>query len=737
MKTIRISIIASALLASMSAIHAEEDMGVIHVDSTTIDDRFESKKDKVSSETSVKGEKIDEKKAENIQRTLQSITGITTEFTDGDSLKIHIRGVENQVYMGEKPGVAVVIDGVPVFERTGSVNIDMDNIESIKVIKGGASYLFGDDALSGAVIITTKKGAKNAGGKIDVEHGTYGYQKYLAKYGISKEKYNAYIQASRRAKDGYYEDGDYETNYLNGKTQYYIDDTSDITAGFEYSKRNKNSHGTVRGITEAYKNPKSIWTTGNENVKDYAAMFDVELLKLFATYSKEFEDNKNLLVNVYQYGDNTTFYSGSTIYDLSHNLITNPMLKPNLNEYEQVQRGIKSEFRGNNGANGAYMVGLDLRANNYKDNISYAMDWSQKTGYGPSTTYTDYYKGTVTTDDETDEYVYALYGEYKYKINDKWSATSNLRYDFIDLNYNSNLSGLQLEKNFKNLSYRAGANYQLNDHIAFYTALSTGFRAPSIKQLFAGDISPTEKTYSNPNLKPEETKSFDIGIRGKSDAFGLKHSYEVGLFVMDRNDYIMPSVGQYSSPVSGGYSRYENIGGMRSQGLELSVQSELSEKLTSHLAYTYIDAYFTQYDNFNLILGSKWGSYTVVPYDLKGYDVPRVSKHHLNVALDYKPTANFTISPEIDAISPYYADELNRFKVPGHAVINLNLDYKTKIHGYDTSFYTRVDNLFDKTYYNTARASGDGNNDGKYNAEDISITVNEGRTINFGLQVKF
>ncbi|MDD5549123.1 MAG: TonB-dependent receptor, partial [Sulfurovaceae bacterium] len=723
---------------------AEEDMGVIHVDSTTIDDRFESKKDKVSSETSVKGEKIDEKKAENIQRTLQSITGITTEFTDGDSLKIHIRGVENQVYMGEKPGVAVVIDGVPVFERTGSVNIDMDNIESIKVIKGGASYLFGDDALSGAVIITTKKGAKNAGGKVEVEHGTYGYEKYLAKYGISKEKYNAYIQASRRAKDGYYEDGDYETNYLNGKTQYYIDDTSDITAGFEYSKRNKDSHGTVRGVTEAYENPKSIWTTGNENVKDYAAMFDVELLKLFATYSKEFEDNKNLLVNVYQYGDNTTFYSGYADYipikDVNGNItghqkITDPKLKPNLNEYEQVQRGIKSEFRGNNGENGAYMVGLDLRANNYKNNVSYAMDWSQRdytTGI-----WNEYTKGTVTSNDETDENVYALYGEYKYKINDKWSVTSNLRYDYINLDYASDLSGLQLEKSFKNLSYRAGANYQLNDHMAFYTALSTGFRSPSIQQLFAGTINPTGTVESNPDLKPEETKSFDIGVRGKSDAFGLKHSYEVGLFVMDRSDYIMSSVGQYSSPVSGEYSKYENIGGMRSQGLELSVQSELSEKLTSHLAYTYIDAYFTQYDNFNLILGSKWGSYTVVPYNLKGYDVPRVSKHHLNVAFDYKPTANFTISPEIDAISPYYADELNRFKVPGHAVINLNLDYKTKIHGYDTSFYTRVDNLFNKYYYNTARASGDGNNDGTYDAEDISITVNEGRTINFGLQVKF
>jgi iron complex outermembrane receptor protein len=740
MNIFRLSIIASALL--VTAINAQEDIGVIHVDSTTIDDKFESKRDEVSSTTSIKGEKIDEKKAENIQRTLQSIPGITTELTDGDSLKIHIRGVENQVYMGEKPGVAVVIDGVPVFERTGSVNIDMDNIESVKVVKGGASYLFGDDALSGAIIITTKKGAKNAGGKVEVENGTYGYEKYLAKYGVSKEKYNAYLQASQRKKDGYYEDSGNEADYLNGKAQYYIDDTSDITAGFEYSERNKDSHGTVRGVTEAYENPRSIWTPGNDRVRDYASMFDVELLKLFTTYSKEFKGGENLMVNLYQYGDNTTFRTGFADYNIDHTPNTDPTFKPNLNEYEQVQRGLKSELRGNTSENGAYMVGLDLRDNNYKNDVSYAIDWSKKSvNYRttpPTITWKDYYKGTVTANDETDENVYALYGEYKYKINDKWSATTNLRYDYINLDYKSELSSLQLDKSFDQLSYRAGANYQINDNAAFYAAFSTGFRAPSIQQLFAGTISPTGTTDSNPNLKPEETKSFDIGVRGKSDAFGIKHSYEIGLFRMDRDDYIMSSSGQYASIDYGGeHSQYQNIGGMLSQGIELSVQSELSEQLSSYIAYTFIDAYFTQYDNFNLNLGSTYGSYVTEHYDLTGNNVPRVPRHHLNVVVDYKPTSSITVSPEIDATTSYYADELNRFKIPGHAVVNLNIDYKTKIYGYNTSFYTRVDNLLDKTYYNNARASGDGDGNGIYNEEDISITVNEGRTINFGVQVKF
>lgn len=129
-------ILSSLLLSSLSYANNIETLDTISVESSTIDDRFSNKRTEVSSTSTINGEKVDDSHVENIQQVLQSIPGITTEVKTGDSLKIHIRGVENQMYMGEKPGVAIVIDGVPVFERTGAVNIDLDNIESIKVLKG-------------------------------------------------------------------------------------------------------------------------------------------------------------------------------------------------------------------------------------------------------------------------------------------------------------------------------------------------------------------------------------------------------------------------------------------------------------------------------------------------------------------------------------------------------------------------------------------------------------------------
>ncbi len=120
-----------ALGMAVPACGSAADLGVIQVESTTIDDRFENKRNEASNIGVIGGDQVDASHVENIQQLLQGIPGVTTELQAGDSLKIHIRGIENQVYMGEKPGVAVVIDGVPVFERTGRVNIDLDNIESI------------------------------------------------------------------------------------------------------------------------------------------------------------------------------------------------------------------------------------------------------------------------------------------------------------------------------------------------------------------------------------------------------------------------------------------------------------------------------------------------------------------------------------------------------------------------------------------------------------------------------
>jgi len=135
--------------------------------------------------------------------------------------------------------------------------------------------------VAGAVIITTKRGAKMAGGQISAEAGSFGYKRGMARAGFAAEKVSCHVQVSRRDAKGYYFQGDYKADYLNGKLQGYLSDSSDLTFGWEVAKRFKDSHGTVTGITQAATGPTSI------DGRDFARKYNVDLGKYYLTYAND------------------------------------------------------------------------------------------------------------------------------------------------------------------------------------------------------------------------------------------------------------------------------------------------------------------------------------------------------------------------------------------------------------------------------------------------------------------
>ena len=710
-----------------------EDMGLMRVDSTTIDDRFESKRDEASNISVVSGDRVEKAHAENIKQILDGIPGVTAELQSQDSLKIHIRGVENQRFMGEKPGVAVVIDGVPVFERTGRVNINMDDIESIKVIKGGASYLFGDDALAGAVIITTKRGAKMAGGQISAEGGSFGSKRGVARAGFANDMVSGHVQVSRRQSDSYYFQGDYKADYLNGKLQGYLSDTSDLTFGWEVAKRFKDSHGTVEGVTQAATDPTSV--AG----RDYARKYNVDLGKFYLTYANDISETSNLMLNIYQFGDHTKYWSAPIRTSVARLPVTDVDAYQNGNDYKQVQRGIKGEWRGSSETLG-WMGALDLRDNSYKNKVNILQDF-RASAFSPVTT-----AGTVITNNRTKERMYAAYTELKYRLFKDMTVTANGRYDHLKLIYDDYLPAAAapyLTKHFNVGSYRGGINYDFSDSVSLYSNVSTGFRAPTVNQLFAGRITPTGSVAANPDLKSEQAMNYEVGLRGKLDFLG-GIDWDIAAFQIERKDFILNVAGQYANPATGVTDQYQNIGGMRNRGIELAVQSDQAQLFSMDVAYTFLDAKFTQYDNYNLLLGNRFstrpGANRIVTYNNSGNVVPRTPKHKLFLAARLKPFTGFTLTGEMNAQTSYFADEINQEKIGGHALFDLvaNYDFKTGANnGVEWELFARMDNVLDRTVLNTARGYYDSNGDFTYNAEDLSMVVDPGRRFTAGISAKF
>lgn len=724
MKTIKYSIIA--VLAIASTMNAAEDLGIITVESSTIDDKFDAKKMEVSNTVILKGEEIDAFQAENIADVLNTVPGVTAIKNEGDSNKIHIRGVGTEMYMSEKPGVAIVIDGVPVQERAGAVNIDMDNIESLKIIKGGASYLYGNDALAGAIVITTKRPKATNEGSVSAEFGSYGFQNYVANYNGSTEKFAYQVQGSYKKSDGYWEDSDYWAKSFNGKFQYYIDDTSDITFGADISTRYENDTGsithTVGGVNQVINNPKSVGEVG------YSTDYNIDLSKYFLTYSKDFANDANLMAQIYRYEDTTENKNGA--YD---GIPDNGLLRDDhlYNAYANtLQQGLKSEYR-QDGDTLAYMVGLDIARNEEDKNSKYRVDYTDRRGNA-------FLIGDVNSDTSFTEDISAVYGELKYQINDKLITTLNARYDHMEYDYTNNIAtrgDSNWEKDFNEQSYRAGATYKLKENSIFFANISTGFRVPTIDQLYAGDILSGRYDFeNNPDIDTEKTYNYEIGYRGKQDMF----TYDIAIYQLDRDDMITRNGGNYVGDISSPIM-YGNFADSRNRGLEFSLNSDRSKELYFTFNYAYLDAKYTRYDEYNLILNdtATGRDYVEGTYDLSGNTVPRTSKHMVYLEGNYNVMANWLLTAGLNYRSSQFADEMNQVKLGGYSLLDLRTTYNAKVAGLDVELYGKVENLFDKQYFMMPRVTGDRNDDGLYNIGDMGLTVNPGRMYFMGLSVKF
>ena len=702
-KRVYLSIVC-ALALNLSA----ADLGEITVESSTIEDLSYDKKTEVSTINTIDEKTIEKINPKNINELLQTIPGITADVRS-DVVEIHIRGINQQEFMGENTGVAVIIDGVPVMQVGGKVRgINIDEIDSIKVIKGSAGYLYGADATAGAIIITTKKHRNENGIEVSAEAGSYGYQNYEAKAYMSQDKYALNIYAGYKYEDGYWYETQNDQKTISGKFTYYIDNSSDITVAADITKRyQETTRGGVTGVTEAKNNPTGADDGDWAWSKDYYS----DIYKYYITYNKDFDRMGTLILNTYYYKDLYNYIASPQ--DLNDDGNDDTYVRDSNDDIKQY--GIKAEYK-NTIKKLAFMLGTDLGKRDYSEYDETTADYFS---YNYRThSYTHYYTGESTLDDSTDNR-YAIYGETKYGFTNKFTAVANLRYDYNKYelstdshDYNgTNWSDTTVtdSESFNNLTYRVGATYVVQKNHVLYTNVSTGFRNPTLSQK-ADNQSLDKETYIN----------YEIGSRGK---ISTDISYEVSAFITDTKDIISKVAGTYNWADS---DYYDNVGDARNQGVEISLKSKRSNKISFNLAYTYLDAYYKSHKPFIIA--------DIGTYDITGNQLPRVPHHKIDFIVNYKPVKQVNLMAELYAQSHYYADETNLVTMPGYEKVNLRADYDpTK----NLNLFVKVDNVLDNQYYRTVYLFSDRNGDGKFDAEDATITVDPGRVFYAGLKYKF
>lgn len=181
---------------------------------------------------------------------------------------------------------------------------------------------------------------------------------------------------------------------------------------------------------------------------------------------------------------------------------------------------------------------------------------------------------------------YALYLQDKWSISSKWTTYIGGRYDhYKKYDGYGQLKGKDV-KPFDSASYgqfspKLALDYKLDDTTNLYVSYGKSFSAPILYQVYRYSEARGNKYFANPDLTPETTDNWELGMKKK---VGNKTDVHADVFYAKTKDAIklveLPSTNEIQK-------QYQNVGEAKTHGFEIAVNQKHSDSWTSYINYTW------------------------------------------------------------------------------------------------------------------------------------------------------
>ncbi|UCF30129.1 MAG: TonB-dependent receptor [bacterium] len=495
--------------AVLSEVSPGDDVPEVVVTAT----RLDTPADQVSGTILViTDEDIRRKQARTVADALQGLPGVDliSQGGPGKTTSVLLRG-------GDTRFTLVLVDGVEVNdpsnpERTFDfAHMATDDVERIEVLFGPQSTLYGSDAIGGVIQIITKKGTEDPRIEVAGEAGSFHTRRVMAS-SRGKGDYASWslsamtietdgISAASEA-DGNRERDGYENKTLSGRLGV------DLGAGasVQINIRQVDAHNEL----DHYGGPGG----DDPNFTGYA---DQVLLQ----------------------GRLSMFPSG--IWESLLSLSSNVHERRDLNQPDPARdfvmeldfqgRSRKAEWVNNFylGENSIVTVGLDTERETAESSFF-------------STEFGSPYLSTL---DEKSATINGLFVQEQYTGGAGGALTLGIRTDD-----HSDFG--------KETTFRAGFSRTLSPGARFRAVYGTGFRAPSIDQLFNPD-------YGNPDLDAERSRGWDVGFE---TSLGKGVTVSVSWYLTEY-DNLIAWFDADGDPATWWDGSYQNISEARTEGLDL------------------------------------------------------------------------------------------------------------------------------------------------------------------------
>lgn len=273
------------------------------------------------------------------------------------------------------------------------------------------------------------------------------------------------------------------------------------------------------------------------------------------------------------------------------------------------------------------------------------------------------------------------------------------RYDHVGfVNRDQLLDVRSADRKFGKFTPKAAMNYKLTPTIAVYTSYGLGFDTPAGNELENYPLSSTFPQNLNPDLRPQTSKNFEIGIKGSHALddveFFRRVFFEVTFFNSRIDDEVVPF------DVDGAVF-FRNAGRTNRTGIEVGFDAEFLYGLRCKSAYTYSNFKYSDYIARAIVLDQS-GNFVIQDSRFSGNVVPSVPKHNLSISVSYTRhfLESFTgfVKTHFMSISGMYSDDLNLEKSAGYNILNLSGGLDILLGRFNLLISGGVNNVADKRY---------------------------------------
>ena len=504
----------------------------------------------------------------SIADDLQDIPGV--EVTDNSLAgrkQIRIRGEASS-------RVLILIDGQVVsYQRAGQnygagLLIDESSLESIEIVKGPYSVLYGSQAIGGVVNFITKKGGdKPLGGSVKAVYNsaTAGWEESAAAWGsIGNFDY--------RINGSYSDQGNRDTPDGRLPNTNFRNNSQGVWLGY-----NLDRHKFGLSL-DRYKTSTQTWISDADNQYDEFSVripkLEREKVGVFYDYDADGDYLKKIHLDAYSQTIERKFENRVK----TTQVIPSPMIQAltvsnqtNTND-KQYTQGVTLQSNFSLPANNELVIGTQYQHDKVKQDTNSSTRQTAATGVFDIQTNT-------LSHIEAEQGNASIFAQNDWRFADDWTWTVGARQYWLSskLNRSDSLSGTTWQSSGGKSAHddelvtSTSLRYSGFDNLELRAAYAQGYVFPTLVQLFMQTSAGGRITYGNPDLKAEHSNNYELGARYKGNMWLI----DGAIYYSEAKDYIA-SLACSGQAICNGSSTssyyYDNIDRAKTWGMELTAE---------------------------------------------------------------------------------------------------------------------------------------------------------------------